>query len=590
MKRSVYILSCLLLCITSLIVLSACSESHKHKINFIVNEEIYQTISTNGNESINMPENPSMEGYKFEGWYFDKNIWEDPFTKDSFLDIKLTKDIFVYSKWIENDELEDTDATFEGFEKSGDSYIKKVANNVDYLDISHVISIAKDSFWTLNTDIECNNHINSKVAPLNIGDNTYYVLVTDKNQNVKMYTLKIRRKSIYDINFMVDDIVFLSQQIEEDEYLTQPLQCPEKIGYDFIDWDFDFSSPISGDCRINAKFILTSYNISYYLNEGNNNSLNPNIYTMETEFILQEPTRNGFQFIGWYDNSNYDGYPITTIQKNSTGNIKLYARWIEYIYTENYKPIYTTEEFITFLSNSDNWSKNVRLFADLDFENKTIPTIGRYDLAYSAVFDGNGFCVKNTTKSLFQYFSGTLKNLGVMDINIENGRYYNKNNCAGGLVAYNKNGIIMDCYTTGKIKAIGVDTTYVGGIVGYSEKGAITNCYSTATIYAEHYCGGLCHDAAYAGGIVGYSVKTSIENIYFTGYVSAYAEYLLYYHANSIVASGLDENVKNYYCLNNNTELVDIYSYVVSNWNNKVWNLYNNNNPTLIKNSIKKRL
>lgn len=47
-----------------------------------------------------------------------------------------------------------------------------------------------------------------------------------------------------------------------------------------------------------------------------------------TSFTLKNPTRNGFDFVGWYLDSDFKGEAVTTINKLD-GNIVLYARWIE---------------------------------------------------------------------------------------------------------------------------------------------------------------------------------------------------------------------------------------------------------------------
>ncbi len=60
-------------------------------------------------------------------------------------------------------------------------------------------------------------------------------------------------------------------------------------------------------------------------------------------FDLQEPTKEDFNFIGWYSNPSFTGYPTTTIYKGSTGNKTFYAKWEPIIPLESYT--------ITFISN-----------------------------------------------------------------------------------------------------------------------------------------------------------------------------------------------------------------------------------------------
>ncbi len=88
-------LTAMLMCIFSL---TACG-GIEFKVNFVVDGEVYAAIDTNGQEIIKMPENPSKENYTFDGWFWDKDVWEKPFTANSLLDAPLSSDMSVYAKF-----------------------------------------------------------------------------------------------------------------------------------------------------------------------------------------------------------------------------------------------------------------------------------------------------------------------------------------------------------------------------------------------------------------------------------------------------------------------------------------------------------
>ena len=51
-------------------------------------------------------------------------------------------------------------------------------------------------------------------------------------------------------------------------------------------------------------------------------------YTIESSNItLNQPTKTGYTFDGWYDNSSFDGIPITTYLMDPMGDLTLYAKW-----------------------------------------------------------------------------------------------------------------------------------------------------------------------------------------------------------------------------------------------------------------------
>lgn len=73
------------------------------KVNFVVDENVYDTVATNGNEAIKLPSNPVKDGYEFEGWYWDDGKWEKPFTVNSLLNTPLAADMNVYAKFTHNE-------------------------------------------------------------------------------------------------------------------------------------------------------------------------------------------------------------------------------------------------------------------------------------------------------------------------------------------------------------------------------------------------------------------------------------------------------------------------------------------------------
>ena len=90
---------------SALFVFTACGENPiSFKLNFVVDNEIVRTIDIAGNETIMLPENPVKDGYNFDGWFWDKDVWEKPFTANSLLDAPLSGDMSVYAKFTKNHE------------------------------------------------------------------------------------------------------------------------------------------------------------------------------------------------------------------------------------------------------------------------------------------------------------------------------------------------------------------------------------------------------------------------------------------------------------------------------------------------------
>ena len=78
---------------------------------------------------------------------------------------------------------------------------------------------------------------------------------------------------------------------------------------------------------VKVRFDAAIYKITYKLDGGKNNTLNPKNYTKKTKtFTLKQASKKGYTFKGWYTKKS-GGTKITKIKKGSTGNITLYAHW-----------------------------------------------------------------------------------------------------------------------------------------------------------------------------------------------------------------------------------------------------------------------
>ena len=224
--------------------------------------------------------------------------------------------------------LQGTQAAFYGFEQVNENTYKiSIANSMQYLNLNEIVQVSTDSNWTLHPDITATQTIPSKVAsPLVVGDNTFYVLVTASNSNVKLYVLQIRKRPIYMVSFDSMNGTTVNSQMVEEGFKAQKPQDPTKTGYTFIDWDYDFDMPITSDTTITANYTINKYKIIYKLNDDSNNDIINEYFTIEDlEYNLKIPTRENYTFVGWHLNENLLDDCIFTI--NSIGDKKLFAEW-----------------------------------------------------------------------------------------------------------------------------------------------------------------------------------------------------------------------------------------------------------------------
>lgn len=113
---------------------------------------------------------------------------------------------------------------------------------------------------------------------------------------------------------------------------------PSKDGFTFDGWYLDEALNIPYTGEIPESYTGTVYlyagwknpptrNISYELDGGTNNTLNPSSYVSgEKEITLQNPQKNGYIFKGWYLDPEFT-QPITKITTDYNEDITLYAKF-----------------------------------------------------------------------------------------------------------------------------------------------------------------------------------------------------------------------------------------------------------------------
>lgn len=140
----------------------------------------------------------------------------------------------------------------------------------------------------------------------------------------------------FTVNFLDIDGNVISTILKDDGenlQLNDFPGAPVENGYNFIDW-YDSAQltnvvtqgyTITNNLDIYPRYDVITYNITYELDGGTNDSANPSTYTVEDTFTLQPASRVGYEFDGWYSDSLFISQ-VTTISAGTTGNITLYAK------------------------------------------------------------------------------------------------------------------------------------------------------------------------------------------------------------------------------------------------------------------------
>ena len=194
---------------------------------------------------------------------------------------------------------------------------------------------------------------------------------------------------------------------EEIEFILP--EDPVKEGYIFSGWymDPDYNNAFSIDnimsvyplnyVTIYAKWTIEEYAIIYNLDGGENGN-NPSTYNVESNTILLEvATKEGYTFIGWFNNHQYTGEQITEIISGSLGEVNLHAKWTINNYTITFDSdggsdvSAITQDYLTNVTAPENPSKEGYTFNGWDID---IPvTMPAEDITLTATWTINSYTI-----------------------------------------------------------------------------------------------------------------------------------------------------------------------------------------------------
>jgi len=125
-----------------------------------------------------------------------------------------------------------------------------------------------------------------------------------------------------------------SIEIKYDEFYNLPVPVSTKDGYKFIGWYDnnilveDDIYKITNDLYLQARYEYIYY-VTYNLDGGECNNL-PTEFTESTKFNLPTPTKQGYLFLGWYDEND------ELVSELNNKDYTLKAKYVPFIKENNY--------------------------------------------------------------------------------------------------------------------------------------------------------------------------------------------------------------------------------------------------------------
>ncbi len=181
-----------------------------------------------------------------------------------------------------------------------------------------------------------------------VGTTYYYCVATYDECTITSNVATIVVNPTYTVTFNSDGgSPVTAQTIEEGKTATKPTD-PTKAGHTFIGWyngdtEFYFTTPITSDITLKAKWIIKQYTVTLNPNypdgktgtfkDNGGNTVNGNLVqtydyntaSMSLTDLYQSIELEGYQFNGWY--SATSGGSIWTSTGIITKDVTVYAQW-----------------------------------------------------------------------------------------------------------------------------------------------------------------------------------------------------------------------------------------------------------------------
>lgn len=179
------------------------------------------------------------------------------------------------------------------------------------------------------------NEGTGKVLSVLLKDPSYYKqwhFNNNNNDNDSDNDNYLRHALTYDLSY--DGITIEAQPIAKGENIN--LIRPERAGYKFTGWYYNYEKIESGIWQYDGNITLTARweAINYSITYNTDGGAMPDYYlqsftvaSYDLPYTLPVPTKQGYNFAGWYENADFSGEPITEIPKDSLRNYVLYAKY-----------------------------------------------------------------------------------------------------------------------------------------------------------------------------------------------------------------------------------------------------------------------
>ena len=378
----------------------------KYTVQYINEGKIIKEEELEEGSIINAPE-VTKEGHTFIGWYEGEEKYDvyEPIARNLILESKykinkykvrfinedesvLQEEILDYGSIPTYKKETPTKTRTEEYTYEFDKWspeITKVTSNQEYkatykkIKNKYTVTYINDGEEYHKETLEYGSVVTEIQDPTKEGY-TFTGWYTKDNEKVSYpitITKNITLYSKYEINsykvsyYNEGKKYIEDQKINYGENALKPNTNPSKIGYTFKYWslkengeEYEFSTKITKDITLYAVYEINKYTLTY-INEGIEYHKETAEYgSVITE--IQDPIKEGYTFIGWYDENNQKvSYPITV-----TEDITLHSKYEINTYT------------VSFYHNNEKYVENQKVnYGESAVKPSTDPTKEDYNFS-----------------------------------------------------------------------------------------------------------------------------------------------------------------------------------------------------------------
>ena len=372
-KIGIGILSLIVTVALILLLIYGC-QSKKYRVTFDTNggSEI-ESVTVLKDETLSKPADPVREGFEFMGWYFEG--------KEFDFNTKINKNIKLIAKWRStNVDIKTITIDTDGGSSLGNMTVK-IGDKLN----ESLLNTTKEGYelegWYVNGEkFDFNTPITEDMILV-----AKWNKIVDEPSDDKPVVKPEETK--YTVTFDSNGGSKVSNKtVVSGNTVSKPTD-PTRSGYEFLGWylngsKYNFSTKITKNITLVAKWekveskpVETKYTVKFD-SKGGSKVSNKTVVSGNTVSKPTDPTRSGYEFLGWYLNgSKFD------FSTKITKNITLVAKWKEVVKLDyKWEPVQdsVTGQYLLFLTKNGEIISGT---ADLTSQqnkviNKEIPRTG----------------------------------------------------------------------------------------------------------------------------------------------------------------------------------------------------------------------